>query len=180
MRNNYRIENNLVYIILKYRKKDAFETVIDLIDFDKIKAYDVTFYAKYDPAVKNYYAAASIYMGVGNKPQYKEVRIHKVVMNYHGYNKKVDHIDHNTLNNRRKNLRLVDTKSNTRNRNKKNSNNKSGYRNVCRVGNRWYVQLQVDGKNKCLKTFPLDQLEEAGKYAEEMRQKYYGIFAGNS
>jgi hypothetical protein len=42
------------------------------------------------------------------------------------------------------------------------------------------VQLQVNGKNTHLGRFKKDQLEEAGKFAEEMRQKYYGVFAGSN
>jgi len=45
-------------------------------------------------------------------------------------------------------------------------------------GNTWSVQLQIDGKNTTLKRFPKDQLDEAVIFAEEMRQKYYGEWAG--
>ena len=38
----------------------------------------------------------------------------------------------------------------------------------------------MNGTNTCLGRFPKDQLEEAGKFAEEMRQKYYGKYAGGS
>ena len=34
-------------------------------------------------------------------------------------------------------------------------------------------------KNKVLGTFKENELEKAGKFAEEMRNKYYGIYAGN-
>ena len=47
-------------------------------------------------------------------------------------------------------------------------------------GNGWSVQLQVEGKNTTLKRFKKDQLKEAGEFAEEMRQKYYGEFAGGT
>ena len=59
----------------------------------------------------------------------------------------------------------------------------NGYRNVCWIKreNMWVVQLQIDGKNKRLAKFPKDKLEEAGKFAEEMRKKYYGEeFAGGN
>ena len=46
--------------------------------------------------------------------------------------------------------------------------------------NVWVVQLQINKKNTVLGKFPKDQLEEAGKFAEQMRQKYYGKFAGNN
>jgi len=42
------------------------------------------------------------------------------------------------------------------------------------------VQIQVNGKNTRLKNFPEDQVDEAGKYAEEMREKYYGNFKGRN
>ena len=43
---------------------------------------------------------------------------------------------------------------------------------------KWAVQLQINKKGVVLGTFPKNKLEEAGKFAEEMRQKYYGEFAG--
>ena len=88
----------------------------------------------------------------------------------------VDHINHDTLDNRRSNLRLINTKNNNRNRKGANCNNKSGYRNVCWVQGKWQVQLMVDGKNASLGRFT--DLHKAADFAEEMRQKYYGDFAG--
>lgn len=42
----------------------------------------------------------------------------------------------------------------------------------------YHVQLQINGKNKVLGKF--SDVHEAGRFAEEMRQKYYGEFAGKS
>ena len=92
----------------------------------------------------------------------------------------IDHINHNTLDDRKSNLRELTVEQNSRYREGKNKNNKSGYRNVSWDGYKWVVQLQVNGKNTCLGRFPKDQLEEAGKFAEEMRKKYYGKYAGGS
>ena len=94
--------------------------------------------------------------------------------------KDVDHINNNTLDNRKCNLRISEHKHNTRNRHGKNSNNKSGFRNVSWDGYRWIVQLQINGKNTILGKFPYEQLEEAGTFAEQMRQKYYGEYAGRN
>ena len=93
---------------------------------------------------------------------------------------RVDHINHNTLDNRKCNLRVITQKKNLRNRNSRNINNKSGYRNVSWNSryNNWSVQLQINGKNKILGRF--DNVDEAGRFAEEMRKKYYGEFAGKS
>ena len=96
--------------------------------------------------------------------------------------KVIDHINHNTLDNRKENLRVIADSNNSKNRKTKNSNNKSGYRNVSwsKSENAWKVQISINGKNTYLKSFPYEQLEEAGRYAEEMRQKYYGEYAGNA
>ncbi len=66
------------------------------------------------------------------------------------------------------------------NREKKNKNNTSGHRNVHwdEKSQRWIVCLQVNGKGTTLGTFSKEQLQEAGKFAEKMRQKYYGEYAG--
>ena len=75
---------------------------------------------------------------------------------------------------------MITVKQNSRYREGKNSNNKSGYRNVSwsKSYNKWVVQLQVDGKNKILATFPYNELELAGKFAEEKRKELYGEYAG--
>lgn len=94
----------------------------------------------------------------------------------------VDHINHKPRDNRKENLRFISVSNNSRNRKTKNRNNKSGYRNVCwdKRSKKWVVQLQVNGRNKPLKRFNEDQLEEAGKCAEKMRKELYGEFAGGN
>ncbi|WP_411735386.1 hypothetical protein [Paenibacillus sp. M2] len=90
----------------------------------------------------------------------------------------IDHIDNNTLNNIKSNLRKTSSEENSKNRSGRNSNNKSGYRNVCwnKSYKMWVVQLQIEGKNKILGAF--DDVHEAGRYAEKMRQVYYEDFKG--
>ena len=82
-----------------------------------------------------------------------------------------------TLDNRRKNLRITDHSDNLKNRQGKNKNNKSGYRNVCMMSGKWRVQLMVEGKRILFKEKFTD-VNEAGKFAEDMRIKYYGKFTG--
>lgn len=90
----------------------------------------------------------------------------------------VDHEDHDTLNNRKYNLRVTKFQKNTMNRNGKNSNNKSGYRNVFWNSNieKWSVRLSINYKTINLGDY--DDVDEAGRVAEEGRQKYYGEYAG--
>ena len=162
--NNYIIdkENNLVRIELQRRN------------------FPYTWYARFSPNNQCYYVFATVHVGViDGKQKNKIVALHQFVLDT---DKFVDHIEHDTLDNRKSKLRIIDNKHNLRNRKGRNNNNKSGYRNVSWSNGeqKWIVQLQVDGKNTCLGKFPKDQLEEAGKFAEEMRKKYYGEFAGVS
>ena len=182
--NNYIIdkENNLVRIELKRRNgKESLWTIIDLDDLEKVINFPYTWYAKLSPNNNCYYAFASEHLGVRENGTQKKriVALHQFVLDT---DKIVDHIEHDTLDNRKSKLRIIDNKHNLRNRKGRNNNNKSGYRNVSWSNGeqKWIVQLQVNGKNTCLGKFPKDQLEEAGKFAEEMRKKYYGEFAGAS
>lgn len=93
-------------------------------------------------------------------------------------NRKIDHINNNGLDDRKSNLRITDDKRNGRNRKSKNMNNTSGYRNVQwdKKRNKWSVILQINNKAKRMGSF--EDINIAGKYAEEMRLKYYGEYAG--
>lgn len=111
------------------------------------------------------------YLGTTDKkPKYKTIYMHQLIMGVEGYTY-IDHGNHNTLDNRKENLKITTNDINTKNRRDKNKNNTSGYRNVSLVKGKYIVQLQIDGKNTVLGSF--DDVHEAGKRAEEMRSKYY-------
>lgn len=169
-------------VYLKKRDGTILESYIDLEDFDKVKQHKYKWYAIWMKNTKSYYARSTLYIGIINgEPKYDAVYLHRFIIDVDS-SIKVDHKNHNTLDNRKENLRLTTNDKNTKNRESKNSNNSSGYRNVSldKKSNEWMVQLIVDGKNSCLKRFPYEQLHEAGKYAEEKRKDLYGEFAGVS
>jgi hypothetical protein len=171
-----------VIIYLKKRNGETYETYIDLEDFDKVDKLHVSWHIREVYNTKNKYARYTTYLGkINGKEAHGAVYLHQLVL---GVDSKtigvIDHINHNTLDNRKSNLRIIEQIHNTKNRQGKNSNNTSGYRNVSKIGKWWVVQLQIEGKNTQLKKFPLDQVHEAGAYAEEMRKQYYGDFSGES
>lgn len=179
--NNYIIDkkNNIVKIELRRRGEENLWTIIDIEDLQRILDFPYSWFSKYDPHINDFYSVSTEYLYFDNKkPVNRPVYLHQYIMRAEG--RIVDHINNNTLDNRKSNLRIVPDANNSKNRKGRNRNNKSGYRNVSRYDNQWYVQLQVNGKNTCLGKFPLDNLDDAVKFAEEMRQKYYGEYAGNA
>ena len=179
--NDYFIEENITTLRITNRKGVVINVLIDTEDLDRIKNHN--WCGGWRKGYQNrHYIQYSEYQGtINGKPKYKSILLHKFIMDVWD-KRKVDHINHDSLDNTRKNLRVIENKLNLLNRKSKNSNNKSGFRNVSwhERDNRWVVQLQVEGKNTILKRFKKDQLEEAGVYAEEMRQKYYGEYKGES
>lgn len=171
--NNYEIKDDYTIIFITKKSGETFETLIDTEDLQKLIKLNWNWRISYKKNSQSWYVETR---GKGtNKTQY----LHKILMGVTS-GQFVDHKNNNTLDNRKDNLRVTENKYNTRNRKSKNSNNKSGYRNVSWNGSGWSVQLQIEGKNTTLKRFKKNQLDEAGVYAEEMRQKYYGEFAGKS
>lgn len=171
--NSYEIRGDITAIIIINRKGEKFETLIDTDDLEKLIKLNYRYTLKWDNVLKSYYVKACVYLGkINGKYKYKNIPLHNIVMNRQD-GEVVDHLNHNTLDNRKENLMIRTQHINLYNRKSANSNNKSGYRNVTwdKSKQKWIVQLQINCKNKCLGAF--EDVHEAGKFAEEMRQKYY-------
>ncbi|HBY21230.1 MAG TPA: hypothetical protein DEG71_09555 [Clostridiales bacterium] len=170
--NDFKIVGDTTIIYLNKRDGSVLETLIDTEDLERIQNMKLKWVSWFCKETQSYYARATQY--IGNGEHGKTIYLHKVIMNCEG-KILVDHLDHKTLDNRKRNLHITNHQENLINRKGKNKNNKSGYRNVSWNNNDscWMVQLQVDGKNTRLKNFPEDQLNEAGAYATEMRKKLY-------
>ena len=179
--NDYKIEGDTTIIYIEKRNGDIHEALIDTEDLPRLIEQNWHWHDHYKRFTKTYYALYTVYKGkVNGKPDYYTLYLARYILNETDPNIMVDHKNHNTLDNRKDNLRQTVVGQNSRNREDANSNNTSGYRNVSWNGSGWSVQLMVEGKNTCLKRFKRDQIKEAGAYAELMRQELYGEFAGGS
>jgi hypothetical protein len=105
------------------------------------------------------------------------IRMHRIILNLdHRSKKQVDHINHNSLDNRRENLRKVTNIQNSWNRKMKKTNT-SGYYGVCwhkRI-KKWGVSCAVNGKQYHFGYF--DVKEEAAKAYNAAVKKLHGVFA---
>jgi hypothetical protein len=177
LKNKYKILDEYVEIYSKKKNGDILTILVDVEDFDKVKDFKYSWVAHYQKDVDNYYAIATIYLGMQNdKPKYQTVYMHRFIMGEN--DNRIDHVDHNTLDNRKHNLRKSTVSENALHRQSINKNNTSGYRNVSwsKNENQWIVQLQINKKNKVLGRF--DDVHQAGEFAREMRAKYYKEFRG--
>ena len=181
--NVYFIEGDSVRIEFRMRDGTVLNGYIDFADMQKVLIdYKYTWHAHWLRLSKAYYVEATEHLGMENgKIKNRIERLHIFLLNpEHDPSIVVDHINGNTLDNRRSNLRIAHTDTNAMHRTRLNCNNKTGDRNV--IYNKAYkkkpyhVQLQINGKNTVLGKF--SDVDEAGDYAEKMRQKYYGKFKG--
>lgn len=178
--NEHKTIRDKTVIFLLGNKKEKLESIIDTKHLERIQNLNLHFRGVWGHFGNSYYARATKYCGtINGKPKYEMVYLHHLIKELPISGKKyhIDHKNHKTLDNRENNLVIKFAKGNLVNRGRINSNNTSGYRNVSWIKGFWRVQLQVNGKNKL---FPekFTDVEEAGKFAEQMRNKYYGTEYG--
>ena len=132
----------------------------DKEDFDKVKNF--TWYVNDQGYV----------ISTKSNMYHKRVRLSRLVMDVQdGF--EVDHINHDLLDNRKTNLRLVTNQQNLFNQ-QKPKNNTSGFVGVVQHGNKWVAQIMYNGKIKYLGIF--NTLEEASSVYSTTAQKLFGEY----
>lgn len=159
---------------LSNKKGEHYICLIDVDDFDKLDQFGYKWHLLWSRTTKSYYAKATKYNGIINgKPSYETVLMHRFLMDC-PKDMTVDHLNYDTLDNRKSNMRVVTLDKNNKNRqNKANRNSKTGVRNVSysKLEDKFVVQFQIEGKNTRMALF--DTLEDAKRYADDNRHKYY-------
>lgn len=143
-------------IICDNNYNEKTRVLIDIEDSEKVKNFK--WYID-----KNEYIISKC-----KKTGHKGLYLHRFIMNC-PEDMVVDHINHNTLDNRKSNLRICTQHENTFNK-KENGNDKG----VFLRGNKWIAQISYNYKNIYLGRF--DTYEEALKVRKEAEIKYFGEF----
>jgi hypothetical protein len=158
MKNEYEIRGEVTAIYI-YGLGERMETIISTSDFDKVNSFPRTWRAEFSKKTKSYYVTGrlgdvrtSLHRWIFNLPD-------KLV---------IDHINHDTLNNTRKNLRVVTIAENNQNRRV----NKSGVNNVHWDirRNKWRATIKINKKTKHIGYFT--DIKEAEKAVIEVRNKF--------
>lgn len=82
----------------------------------------------------------------------------------------VDHVDGDPFNNQRSNLRLVTNAQNQQNRQRARRDSRSGIRNVLVWGQRYRVEIAVNGKKQHVGVY--DNIEDAERAAIDARRTH--------
>ena len=140
----------------------GYVALIDKEDYDKVKNYG--WHVTYNKHTNSFYAQTEI-----NK---KGIKMHRLILNAtEGLN--IDHKDHNTLNNRKSNIRICTTSQNTIN-SKRRSDNNTGFKGVSFRKGKYIARIMVDQKPIHIGSFKTAL--EAHEAYKEAAKKLHGEF----
>jgi len=141
--------------------------IVDDADFEALNAYK--WHARWNPSTKSFYAQRSVPIGGGKRTT---IQMHRVITcAQKGFD--VDHINKNTLDNSKANMRVCSRSENGRNRGKQ-IDNTSGYKGVDSKNGKWRARIGHLGKKKFLGFFDniLDAAAAYDKAAIELHGSY--------
>jgi len=147
--------------------------LVDDEDFDRVSA--LTWSAHLEN--KEYYYAVHSINCEGKK---KQIRMHRFILNVSNPKIYVDHVNGDTLDNRKENLRLASNSENSRNLTRQRTNI-SGYRGVFKAPDSyktrpWKAGIKYNNKNKHLGYFATP--EEAARVFDKAAKELFGEFCG--
>lgn len=143
--------------------------IVDSDDYEMLSSHK--WRADWDETLQSFYALRSKTRGIAGQPRQVTVRMHRVVMGLqHGDRRHVDHVNHNTLDNRKANLRVVSCAQNQHN-NRIRRDNSTGRRGVSwhRRFGKYHARIVINGKAIHLGWF--DDLENASMAYEKAHTK---------
>jgi hypothetical protein len=169
MKNAFEIRGDMTVILLNTLKHGRLETLIDTGDLPKAQEYNGTWTPCWSKYVNGFYVRGHSRDSEG---KCCSISFHRFLTSAPD-GLFVDHINGNTLDNRRSvNLRLCTNAENQQNRKGAPRHHQHGIRGVTwhkRFG-KWQARIQVDGKRIYLGRF--DDVNEAEKAAVEARKEY--------
>lgn len=175
--NRYKTDGDITTIYIERRDGSVQEAIIDTEELEKIKSIGTPWHSHWARKTKSYYCRCCKY--ISELKYSKTIQMSRFIVDAQD-DEVVDHRDHDTMNNRKENLRITKFIKNVANRKGANSNNKTGVRNVNYIEktDEYWVQIMKDGE-RFKWIFQSNEFEEACKFAELKRQEIFGEYAGN-
>jgi len=169
LKNSYEIRGNITAIIIESRVHGRIETLIDTTDLKKAQEAN-SWWVNYSKDTKTFYVNGRIRDTDGRA---RQVSLHRYILDITDPKVFIDHIYHDTLDNRQSRIRVVTPSENNQNA-RIPSDNTSGHKGVYFDTKRkkWRVCIGFDGKTKSLGRF--DSLVEAVIARNAAEKKYFG------
>lgn len=160
------IDDSIIKFLVESPKYGDIEVIIDKEDLIHINKY--TWHLKYDKKIDGFY--------ISSQYKNKHLILSRIILNLTDPKIKADHINHNTLDNRKINLRKCNNSQNNCNK-FLTSDNKSGYKGVS-----WRLDCKkwrstIYKNNKCIHLGYFKNKIDAAKAYNEAAIKYHGEFA---
>lgn len=158
-------------------KYGTVEVLIDEEDYNRIKKYHWT--VAFKPDINNFYIKC--HPKSSKSSQRTTEKLHRFIMNA-PEGSHVDHINHNTLDNRKSNLRICTHEENCRNKQKRKKDKRdnsmsSKYKGVCFRDDSNKFRATISFNKKRISLGCYENEEDAAKAYNEAAIKYHGEFA---
>ncbi len=176
--NDYNIKGAITELIITRNTGEKVVVLIDTEDLNRVLKHNWCAGWRKDKD-RYYIQVCDYYYDNNGKYKSRTLLLHKYIMEAYGMYKQVDHKDHNSLDNRKINLRVVEAGNNSSNRKGANKNSKTGVRNVHYIEkfDEYWVQIMKNGE-RFKWVFLGNQFEEACDFAEKKRKEIFGKYAG--
>lgn len=164
-KNNFKILGETTEIYFQQHDGN-FKTLIDTEDLELVFSLNLKWFAGFNKNANARYVTTSKTI---NKKK-TTIPLHRLVMGS-PKNMIIDHINGNTLDNRKSNLRVVTKGQNSQNLKNERKNSVSGVRGVNwhKTNKRWTANVRINGKRIYLGSYKA--IEEAKKVVIEYRKK---------
>lgn len=160
-----------LYIMRVINLASGEEVIVDDEDYDLVSRYKWA--RKTDGRhQKLLYAQAHEYH---QDKQRTNLFMHRLVMGVSDPRLKVDHINHNGLDNRKANLRIANPTENQGNRRKTSAHTASRFKGVSWHSNRWRARIMRDGIDCVLGYFECE--EDAARAYDKAALEHFGEYA---
>lgn len=165
MKNNYEIRGKITAIKLNSSKYGEKEALISTKQLERVNRFPYTWYAVFCSHTNSFYVHGRFPLGKG---RIQTICLHRWITRA-TKGCIVDHINHETLDNTDRNLRIVTHSENSQNRKGPQSNSTSGYRGVYwdKKYKKWAAGMQISGKKIFLGHF--EDIEEANQVVSAAR-----------
>lgn len=165
MKNGFDVRGDITVIYLRRRDGSMVETIVDTSQIQRLKEFGASWYPGPGPLI---YVRAKPPNGNRNSTK---ILLHRFLVSAPD-GKFVDHINHNTLDNRMSNLRIVDRAANGFNRRGAHpTNQSSGLRNITwhKKSRKWQVTVTHRGQRRYALAANLDDaIAIAKKFRREI------------